>query len=128
MTPEHDAELRRRFPLVFQGPLINGEPIRCGDGWFHLLFMLCSGLQNLLAEVPFEMRWDYRAEQVKEKFGTLRFYLGRYQTLDMLRLIGLAERASATTCDVCGEPGTLGTENMLVAVRCAEHRETRPRP
>jgi len=47
-----------------------------------------------------------RASQVKEKFGTLRFYM-THTTDKMDKLIGEAEKLSEVTCENCGEPGTL---------------------
>lgn len=45
-----------------------------------------------------------RASQVKEKFGTLRFYMTA-QTPEMDAIIDEADRKSATTCEECGKPG-----------------------
>ncbi|MGA8223776.1 MAG: hypothetical protein WB780_19160 [Candidatus Acidiferrales bacterium] len=42
-------------------------------------------------------------EQVKEKFGTLRFYCGGTEAID--KYIHLAERLSAITCESCGKTG-----------------------
>jgi len=44
------------------------------------------------------------ASQVKEKFGTLRFYMDG-ATDEMYDAINEAERLSATTCESCGLPG-----------------------
>jgi hypothetical protein len=134
MTPEHDAELRRRYPLVFAGPLLNDEPIRCGDGWFFLLDMLCRNLQRLIEREPETERARYRAAQVKEKFGTLRFYLDQDPadpTHPITGEIAGAVWASALFCDVCGKPGQLRTltdKAPLVATRCDEHNDLMRRP
>ena len=45
-----------------------------------------------------------RAAQVKEKFGTLRFYMTRY-TDEIRELISSAETLSSVTCEECGSPG-----------------------
>lgn len=45
-----------------------------------------------------------RASQVKEKFGTLRFYL-TCGTDEMYDAIRVAEEESARTCEECGMPG-----------------------
>jgi hypothetical protein len=47
-----------------------------------------------------------RASQVKEKFGTLRFYM-TCGTEEMDLLIDVAEAVSEITCEVCGLPGVL---------------------
>lgn len=41
------------------------------------------------------------AEQVKEKFGTLRFYMSD-ETEEITNLIHEAESASSQTCEDCG--------------------------
>jgi hypothetical protein len=43
-------------------------------------------------------------QQVKEKFGTLRFYCGGDENI--FKFIHLAERLSATTCEDCSKSGT----------------------
>jgi hypothetical protein len=114
---------------VFSRPLINDEPIRCGDGWYYLLDTLCRRLQHILEERTPEEQSLYRASQVKEKFGELRFYLHRHppEYLHPLnREIAGAEWASALFCDVCGKPGRSRSGNgverpMLVRTRCDEH-------
>jgi hypothetical protein len=47
-----------------------------------------------------------RASQVKEKFGTLRFYL-THGTDEMYAIIGEAQQKSAKTCETCGKPGRI---------------------
>lgn len=62
---------------------------------------------------------DVSAVQVKEKFGTLRFYV--YDGDDVIRnLISEAER----TCEICGAPGVLIRADWY-ATRCALHRDQR---
>ena len=48
--------------------------------------------------------WWPRAAQVKEKFGTLRFYM-THSTEEMDKIIGDAVQQSASTCEICGRPG-----------------------
>ena len=64
MSPDKDAKLRADYPLVFQKPL--GEPIRCGDGWYHLLNNLCRTMNRIIGFQPEEQRWRYAARCVKE--------------------------------------------------------------
>jgi len=49
-------------------------------------------------------RYYPRASQVKEKYGTLRFYMSS-ETQEMSNLISVAEDLSAVTCETCGKPG-----------------------
>jgi hypothetical protein len=60
--------------------------------------------------------------QVKEKFGTLRFYYsGGDAHID--GLVSMAEAMSACTCEECGAPGRRSTGGWI-SVRCATHGGT----
>lgn len=61
------------------------------------------------------------AVQVKEKFGTLRFYIdGGDETINALT--SMAESMSARTCEKCGAPGKLRGKTWLYTA-CDEHTE-----
>ena len=62
-----------------------------------------------------------KATQVKEKFGTLRFYTD-YCHPEIDALIEFAERMSAITCEICGNKGTINDGGWL-KVRCHKHKE-----
>ena len=79
----------------------------CGDGWFQILNQLMGNIQNHIdwknrnGEVVTQVTLD----QVKEKFGTLRFYYtGGDDVID--GMVRMAESMSGVTCEVCGKPGT----------------------
>jgi len=63
--------------------------------------------------------------QVKEKYGTLRFYCPATPTID--KYIRLAERLSAVTCEDCGKPGQ-ANESGWISTLCGECRNTRFKP
>jgi len=78
----------------------------CGDGWFNILDQLMGNIQH-------HIDWKNRKEevvpqvtldQVKEKFGTLRFY---YTGGDdyISGLVSMAESMSGVTCEGCGNVG-----------------------
>jgi len=58
-------------------------------------------------------------DQVKEKFGTLRFY---YTGGDdyISGLVSMAESMSGVTCEECGKPGTR-TRGSWIKTACKEH-------
>jgi hypothetical protein len=132
MSPDKDAKLRADYPHVFQKPLLNNDPICCRDGWYPLLDDLCRTLNRIIGFMPEAERPMYAAVQVKEKFGTLRFYLrGHAHDSAAEQWIRRAEQASATVCDVCGKDGTMrgGKDgDMWLRVRCDEHEDTRESP
>jgi hypothetical protein len=59
------------------------------------------------------------ADQIKEKFGTLRFYTtgGDDYTDGVVRM---AEAMSGVTCETCGKPGTTGGKGWIKTA-CEEH-------
>ena len=78
----------------------------CGDGWFNILDQLMGNIQhhidwkNKKEEVVPQVTLD----QVKEKFGTLRFYYsGGDDVID--GMVRMAESMSGVTCEECGSPG-----------------------
>ena len=71
-----------------------------------------------LREIP-ELVPQVTLDQVKEKFGTLRFY---YTGGDdyIGGLVSMAESMSGVTCEECGKPGTQTSGGWIKTV-CKEH-------
>lgn len=91
-----------------------GWGFSCGDGWYDLIYELSKKL---------EAKGNVEATQVKEKYGTLRFYYsGGDEETDSL--IKEAEEKSAVTCESCGKPGSL-TGKGWVTTLCQECFEER---
>lgn len=103
MNEENSKYLVETFPNLYQGcslsPRESNMPFgwECGDGWFELLKELSEKLEPE----------GVIASQVKEKFGSLRFYLMGGATEEVWDLIDAAESKSLEICEVCGQPGTL---------------------
>ena len=101
MKKELQEQLFSKYPKLFaQKDLSMSQTsmcfgICCGDGWKDLIDRLCQVITALDPEGLVQ------AVQVKEKFGMLRFYVGR-ASLPIFDAIDLAERASAVTCEECG--------------------------
>ena len=93
----------------------------CGDGWFNILDQLMGNIQhhidwkNRKSEVVPQVTLD----QVKEKFGTLRFY---YTGGDdyISGLVTMAESMTEITCETCGRPGAQ-TKGGWIKTACEEH-------
>lgn len=66
----------------------------CANGWFDLIWKLCEDVEKIAPP-------DFEVMQVKEKFGTLRYYTHN-STDDIRKLIRKAELKSAHTCELCG--------------------------
>lgn len=71
------------------------------DGWLWLVAQLHT---DLIKIDP-----DYRIDQVKEKFGGLRYYVtlscDKEKSDQCYELISKAEKDSFTICETCGLPG-----------------------
>jgi hypothetical protein len=76
MKEENELKLVKRFPIIFRDykedprntPMAWG--FECGDGWFQLIWDLCENIEKLAEGKDIYII----AEQVKQKFGRLRFY------------------------------------------------------
>ncbi len=88
-----------------------GKWIRCDKGWYRILEELDAKLAYLYP--------DYKIAQVKEKFGTLRFYTDGVPAGVVGELmddaIAEASRLSAKTCEICGKSSTRSGNDWIYA-------------
>lgn len=94
-------EIIESFPALL---IRQGHPIfmECGDGWNEIIYELCEKLEKIAVR---ENRDEHQASQIKEKYGSLRFYMSS-ETNEMSELIRDAENLSRKTCEVCGKAGS----------------------
>lgn len=86
---------------------------------FSVLYKIVNSIQPNVYNSPlYYYGGPPRALQVKEKFGTLRFYM-THQTEEMDAIITEAERKSSVTCEECGKPGKVIGGGWLYC-RCRE--------
>lgn len=101
-----ERELVKKYPDLYKeygGDITKtcmGWGMSCGDGWFKIIDELSADLS----------KYGVVAAQVKEKFGSLRFYLGgvdgdKYD--EVYALIDKAGALSAKTCERCGAPAEI---------------------
>lgn len=134
------AGFMERFPILFQNKdksdreICMCRGIECPKGWYYILEQLCTELEYSNLESVAKWGMAIVAEQVKEKFGTLRFYFDvrnvdingkinfehKNEILDDVHskivhdhlymfaqnLIEEAEHMTEETCADCGEPLT----------------------
>ena len=119
MKRELQQQLKERYPLIF-----SEVGIECGDGWYTIIDKLCSNIQCYI-NWKSENCSQVVAEQVKEKFGGLRFYHRGGVGNDYINgLVTMAEAMSEVTCEVCGDRGTLRTGGWMKTL-CDHHHEER---
>jgi len=119
MNKENTKYLFEKYPSLFsQKDLPMTQTcmcwgFECGDGWFKIIDELCEKIQKRCEEKGYN---ELKVVQVKEKYGTLRFYLN-FGEDEIDKYITEAEEKSAKTCEICGKKGKLIAEAWYV-VRC----------
>jgi hypothetical protein len=101
------AKLTEKHPLMFAKPY---GGIAVGTGWWPIIEKLCDNIQhhtdwwNKNRETRPVVE-QVVVEQIKEKFGGLRFY---YQGGDdtIAGMVRMAEAWADHSCEECGSPGT----------------------
>ena len=103
MSPELDKRLVNDFPSLYRDRHADMMStamcwgFETGDGWYNLIRELSEKL-TFLAKAQ---NCDVRATQVKEKYGTLRFYVAGSTDI-MQDCIEAADNKSGHTCENCG--------------------------
>ena len=87
--------------------------LEVGDGWYELIDELCSKLEPLGAE----------ALQVKEKFGSLSFYVSGPN--EAHKLSAKYGQKSLKICEWCGAPGEKRTDDYWIKTLCDECQNER---
>ena len=143
MNDENTQKLFQNFPRLYRVEAQDKPDtfmhwgFECGDGWFRLIYDLSSAIEREARKKgidPASHDWP-RVRQVKEKFGTLRYYISTpgpdaddinnliaehrnsvisfrpVASIDAIRnLVEVAEAQSEHICESCGLAGTLRTE------------------
>lgn len=139
MNKTNTTILTERYPWMIP---IDGFGIGVGDGWFDILDTLGAMIKNGIEfenkcirnykENPEGWTWKPhntefkfpRVDQIKEKFGGLRFYASiptgtRYE---LRGYIDYAEGISNRTCEDCGNKGTKNKKGWIRTL-CDQCRE-----
>ncbi len=115
MNNENTKRLLEAFPLLFQRGIVP----QCGDGWYQLIHVLSADIYKEAMRIgrdpAIPVSWP-AVVQIKEKFGTLRYYM-RNSTGEIQALINAAEQKSRTICEDCGKPGELRSPEIH-CVKC----------
>ena len=140
MRQELQNNLFEKYPKIFrQKDLPMSQTCMCwgietGDGWYDLLDKLCSFLQFHTDHNKYP---QIEATQVKEKYGSLRFYAdiipteGYKKSLEtnwprhheyLTGAIDFAESMSHNICEDCGLPGEINKEGHWKTCLCDKCR------
>jgi len=93
-----------------------GYPCECNDGWFQLIYDLCKELDEYYKSIYEDIN-TLRVLQIKEKYGTLCFYIGSYYG-DANKIVHKYEEKSYDVCEICGEHGKLRTKGRWLKTLC----------
>lgn len=133
--------LAKRNPDLFEKS--QAEYMSVGNGWYNIISTLCDLISAKVLSARSLLRYEIEHKgdsnritaieselaaaleelptitYVKEKFGTLRFYVnGGNDT--MYHYIDFAEAHSYTTCEICGAPGVSRTGGWVKTL-CNQH-------
>ena len=125
--------MEEKYPKMFEGQY-GGFAV--GPGWWPILESLCGQIQSHIDWSHKNREWDLKngkeprevvpqvvVEQIKEKFGGLRFYYrgGDEQIHGMVRM---AESWADHSCEECGKPGQRRSGGWIRTL-CDEHEAKR---
>ena len=101
--------------------LYNKIGFEIGNGWFPLLFDLGQKISSFCRDNNLPLP---EVKQIKEKFGTLRFYCVVLEDKDkqIREWIRNAEFVSESRCEQCGESGQLLVDDGRWYTACDTHR------
>lgn len=125
MNVENTEYLLKKYPKLYaqyywtpqQTCMCWGFP---GDGWFKLINNLSRRITKL------DPDGTIQAEQVKEKFGGLRYYYGgkiatKEAAEKISHLVDEAEEKSYHICEQCGKKGEMRNDIGWVLTLCERH-------
>jgi hypothetical protein len=115
-----DEALFKKYTSLFQPEEIRNDMrqscmcwgFECGNGWYDILDRAFTKLVELKLE-------DFYIEQVKEKYGGLRIYTN-YTNDEIEKIIDQAEHEAEKTCEMCGEPSKIASENHWYSTECVD--------
>ena len=161
MTKELEKKLEEAFPFMRKGKTLEQQcaenhlndlysafGVACQDGWYDLIYELCEEIMKAYTDEGRPM--DLVVDQIKEKFGTLRFYYhfdGQPEALQAIDFIGVGgirmmskgtpfedkiasivvkyEKKSGQICECCGSAGILRPDLGWVLTLCDSCYEQR---
>ena len=147
MNKELEKKLSDKFPFMKKGKslieqhnagfiddLYSAFGLECGDGWYDLIYELCTEIQKAIDESRLPV--NVEINQVKEKYGGLRFYyslnfkengLGSIDankrkelSEKIFKLTNIYEDKSYGVCELCGKPGKLREDLDWMQTLCEE--------
>lgn len=126
MTRELENKLFEKYPKIFAGkdlPItqnLMSFGFECDDGWYWIIDNLCGHIQSYLDNNTHLNIPQVVATQVKEKYGTLRFYFDGGNDY-IYGMVSHTEYLSGTICEECGSHEEIGTTQGWYKTLCFSH-------
>lgn len=132
--------LGEQFSKGYIKDLYSAFGCECDDGWYDLLYDLCGEITEVYKK--YSQPVDIVVDQIKEKYGTLRFYyhykgsedvptaldylggvirftpIGNELRHEIAQIVMKYEKKSATVCEKCGKAGTLRDDLQWIQTLC----------
>jgi hypothetical protein len=90
----------------------------CDDGWYELIDALCRNIQfHINFNNVTRKDLHFKVKQVKEKYGTLRFYYSGGDDI-IYELTSSTEELSGHVCEVCGKKGCISEKKGWFKTLC----------
>lgn len=126
MKKELENKLKKKFPSLYKNLYKENTcmqwGIECDDGWYDLIYNLSSELDSWCKQNKLQVN----AAQIKEKFGTLRFYFNsanvftNNQYEEISSIVYKYEKLSGTVCELTGNVGELKVKGYWYKTLCKE--------
>jgi len=120
MRKELQNKLYAKYPKLLsnlhEDPKLNSSPlawdgIDVGDGWYDIIDTLCEEITR--------HSQSCQAQQIKEKFGGLRFYIDSGDE-QIWKLIRKAEDTAYIVCELCGSFENIGKTDGWTTTMCKD--------
>jgi len=108
MRKENRDLLFAAGPTIFANGEVQRWGVDCSNGWLGILLDLVNKLESRQSTKSNKLV----VLQIKEKFGTLRFYAENVTSQDAMDIKN-AESASIHTCEECGKTGKLKNDGWM---------------
>ena len=122
MNTKLTNKLFKKYPKIFRQKDLSIKEscmpwgICCRDGWYDLIDSLCSLLQW---DIDKNGEPQIEAIQVKEKYGSLRFYTNG-ETKKQYGYINFAEYFSTHICECCGSNKNVKQTEGWITTLCED--------
>jgi len=115
MTMEKNEFFIYQFPDHIQQRINAGMGCSSsiGRGWLQIILDMDKKLNEISS--------DYRIDQIKEKFGLLRYYISGIDYDKADEIIREAAAKSGKICEMCGKPAKLRNNEGWYQTLCDKH-------